>query len=457
MISPEFWGSVGAHPDIYKILTDPSECWVYGSDNSKQHHLPEGVIFPKTEAAVQHIVQCCYAHQVPITCRGRGTGTPGGAVPLAGGIVLCFEWMNQILEYNPADRLMVVQPGVLNETVQKKAAPEGLLWGPDPSSQAYCTVGGNLAYNSAGPRAVYYGTTRENTLGLHVIDGCGRLLKTGFRTTKSVVGYDLTRLFIGSEGTLGIVSEATLQLKPAPSSIQTLQLCYDSTESAVDGVIAALLCSPLAVEFIDHAAIQLIQKHHPDFLLPQGSKAILLLEFASENHSLDALMQRLQGKTNNAHRLGFVWAKAPEERERLWKIRKMLSPTLRLVAPNKINEDVVVPVSKLAEFILYTESLSQHYQLPIVNFGHAGNGNLHVNILFNAEKTEESQKAHVCLSKIFEKVLFLGGTISGEHGIGSAKRPFVEQALSSEALEAMKSIKAIFDPKNILNPGKIWP
>ena len=456
MISGSFWKTLSAHPEIVLILKDPSDCWAYGFDNSKQHSLPEGVVFPTSTQSVQHIVKTCIQHQIPITARGRGTGTAGGAIPIQGGIVMCFEWMNKILEYNPQDRLMVVQPGVLNGDVQKQAATHQLLWGPDPSSQDYCTIGGNLAYNSAGPRAVYYGTPRENTLGLEVIDGAGRFLKTGFRTSKSVVGYDLTRLFIGSEGTLGIITEATLQLKSKPSCIQAVKLCYTSTTAALEAVNTCLSVSPLAIEFIDHQALCLIQQHHA-FPLPEKTKAILLVEVGGESENTAILLEILRQKTLCPERVGFFKAQTEHERRELWAIRKAISPTLRQVAPNKINEDIVVPVSHLSNFIQYTETLSAHYDVCIINFGHAGNGNLHVNILYNAQNNDESQKAQDCLEKIFHKVIELGGTLSGEHGIGLLKKPFFNAAIPAPTLDAMKDIKKIFDPHNLLNPSKIWP
>ncbi len=447
MIPPAFWERVAHCSGIERYFTEPHACWTYGTDNSKQHRLPEGVVFPKTKGAVQTLVHLCQEFQIPLTARGRGTGTPGGAVPLAGGIILSFEAMDAILHFDPANKTMHVQAGVLNGSVQTLAATHGLFWAPDPSSQAYCTVGGNLAYNSAGPRALKYGTPRENTLGLLAIDGRGRLLRTGTNTTKGAVGYDLTRLFIGSEGTLGLIVEATLKLLPLPHSILTLQLSYDSVETATAAVVSLMQepAIPLALEFIDHKTLQLLQKN-TDITLASGTQALLLLELegslATPNIPLEGL-------------LGTLKAQTPEERNHCWAIRKAISPLLRDLASHKMNEDVVVPITQIPTLVHFCQTLSQQKDLPILSFGHAGNGNLHVNVLYQGSDAAESKRAQACLEALFDQVLSLGGTLSGEHGIGFLKKPWVPQALQSNALEAMREIKDLFDPQGLLNPGKI--
>lgn len=431
---------------VHRIFTDPADCWAYGGDNSKAHHLPDAVIFPTHAHAVQQIVKACALMGIPITARGRGTGTPGGAVPIYGGVVLCFEYMNHIISTYPADRIMIVEPGILNGDVQKAAKKHGLFWAPDPSSQDYCTVGGNLAHNSAGPRALKYGTPRENTLGLTFVDGQGRLIKTGVQTSKGVVGYDLTRLLIGSEGTLGIIVEATLKLLPLPPPTVLLQVFYRSVEQAGEAIIQLLQghTTPTALELLDLGSLNLIRQYHTGDI-PSEAGALLLIE-------AETMSETIKGQ-------GFIQAQqatTEAEKAALWSIRKALSPTLQQVAPNKINEDVVVPVSQIPIFVRFVEKLSQEHQLPIISFGHAGNGNLHVNILYDATNASELQRAHLCLEVIFNKVLSLRGTLSGEHGIGLLKKPFIDRELSPDTLDLMKSLKKTFDPQGILNPGKIF-
>jgi D-lactate dehydrogenase (quinone) len=443
---------------IHRFLTDPADCWAYGVDNSKEHHLPDAVLFPTSAEAVQNIVQACATYQVPLTARGRGTGTPGGAVPIFGGVVLCFEYMNRIVKTYASDRVVIVEPGLLNGDLQKAVRQEGLFWAPDPSSQDYCTVGGNLAHNSAGPHALKYGTPRENTLGLVFVDGQGRLIKTGVQTSKGVVGYDLTRLLIGSEGTLGIIVEATLKLLPLPEKTITLQVFYRSIEDASMAIIRVLQSNimPAALEMMDSGSLALIRQHQ-SLAMPQEACAMLLIELegtsAGAQEAAEYLTPLLSGEGfSQLHK-----AETAAEKSALWAVRKALSPTLRQIAPNKINEDIVIPISEIPTFVHFVETLSHKHQLSIISFGHAGNGNLHVNILYDAENLSESKRATICLEAIFDKVLALRGTLSGEHGIGLLKKAFIGRELSQNTLDLMKSLKHTFDPHGILNPGKIFP
>lgn len=457
MIADSFFKALEGAEGIHRILRDPADCWAYGVDNSKQHHLPDAVIFPASAAAVQAIVQACIEHQIPITARGRGTGTPGGAVPIQGGVVLCFEYMNRILQTYPGDRVMVVEPGLLNGTLQQKAKELGLFWAPDPSSQTYCTIGGNLAYNSAGPHALKYGTPRENTLGLVFVDGQGRLIKTGVQTSKGVVGYDLTRLLIGSEGTLGIIVEATLKLLPLPEKTLTLRIFYQSVVTASQAIMRVLQSAilPAALEMMDTKSLNLIREHSA-LDIPASAGAMLIIELEGTSQGVQEAALYLNPLLSGAGFIDSLTAKTEDERASIWAIRKALSPILRHLAPHKINEDVVVPVSEIATLVAFVEHLSTQYQLPIVCFGHAGNGNLHVNILYDADNAQEAAHAEICLNALFEKVLALRGTLSGEHGVGLSKKPFIHREISADALDLMRALKTTFDPHGLLNPGKIF-
>ncbi len=441
-----------------QLLTDTAERWAYGYDNSRQQALPQAVCLAHTHEQVLDLVRVCLQHRLPLVPRGRGTGTTGAVVPAAGGIVLSLEQMTGTLEIDAQNRLAVVSPGVSNEELQRAAARHGFFWPPDPTSAAVCTIGGNLAYNSAGPRAVKYGTPRENTLALRAVTGAGETLRTGTRTTKGVVGYDLTRLLIGSEGTLAIITEATLKLTPLAAAKRTLQASYRSIEAAAEAVSAlmAQALTPSTLEFMDGQAIDTV-RDYADLGLPDSARALLMIEVDGSADSIEADARRVAEVAHNDGCLGVELANDAAEIERLWRARKALSPALRNIAPKKINEDVAVPVSRLPELITGLETLSRRHAIPIVNFGHAGNGNIHVNLLLDPDDPAQAAAAESCLSEVFSLVLELEGTLSGEHGVGRVKRDFVARELSPVALRLMQGIKQQFDPHNILNPGVGFP
>ena len=440
------------------LLTSDVDLTAYSYDNSQQLCKPLAVVFPSTTEQVQQLVTYCYQHKVPVVARGKGTGTAGAAVPVSNGIVISFERMNQLLELDPDNRIARVQPGITNEALQLAANEHGFFWPPDPTSAAVCTVGGNLACNSAGPRAVKHGTPRENVLGLTAVTGTGELIQTGVRTSKGVVGYDLTRLIIGSEGTLALVTEATLKLTPLAEQKHTLKVSYSSIESATKAVSAIMAqpVTPCALEFMDAAAIKMVSDFaNPD--IPQGTRALLMIEVDGSKDAIDSDVEKIALVANNAGCLEVEKASTKEAVNKLWKTRKALSPALRNIAPKKINEDVVVPVSRIPELIQGLEDLSSKYEIPIVNFGHAGNGNIHVNLLINPEDPQQLSGAEKCLSEVFELVLKLQGTLSGEHGVGLVKRSFVSLEIDAGTLQLMRDIKSQFDPGKILNPGKTIP
>ncbi len=438
------------------LFTKVSECWNYGYDNSRQHALPDAVVIASSHQDICALAALCHHHHIPLTVRGRGTGTTGAVIPEQGGIVLSMEKMNKIIEIDTANRFLRAETGVTNQQVQIAAQQQGFFWPPDPTSSAFCSIGGNLAYNSAGPRAVKYGTPRENTLGLRCVTAQGNSLQTGTCTTKGVVGYDLTRLLIGSEGTLAIITEATLKLTPLPECKRTLQVMYKHIEGATQAVsdIMAQAIIPCALEFIDKQAIDMI-RDYAQTPLHKDAQAMLMIEVDGSQHAIDAAVQTLVNIAQNASCLELHTAETEQQVQQLWKIRKALSPALRKIAPKKINEDVVVPVSHIPTLIQKLALLAEKYHIRIVNFGHAGNGNIHVNLLINPDDPDQLQRAEACLDEVFTTVLSLRGSLSGEHGIGIEKRPFIERELDPTHLQLMAGIKQQFDPHNILNPGKI--
>jgi D-lactate dehydrogenase len=440
------------------LLTDPADCLPYGYDNSRRQAVPEAVVFATAAEQVQAVLRLCNDHRIPVSARGLGTGTTGATVPERNGIVLAFERMNRILRIDPANRIAVVEPGVVNEQLQQAVAAHGFFWPPDPTSAAVCTIGGNLAYNSAGPRAVKYGTPRENTLGLSAVTGAGERLRCGVLTTKGVVGYDLTRLIIGSEGTLALITEATLKLTPLAEAKRTLRATYRDIHSAADAVAAIMAqpITPCALEFMDAAAIDMVRRFS-DLGVPAETGALLMIEVDGPADCVAAAAEAVSTAARNHGLLDLSIAADRDEIAALWRTRKALSPALRHVAPKKINEDVVVPVSRMAEFIDGLEQLSRDFAIRIVNFGHAGNGNIHVNLLVNPDDRDEMARAERCLSAVFDLVVALGGTLSGEHGVGLEKRDFVDREIDPVALRLMRDIKRQFDPNGILNPGKGLP
>ncbi|MES2885689.1 MAG: FAD-linked oxidase C-terminal domain-containing protein [Pseudomonadota bacterium] len=419
---------------------------------------PQAVVFALCHDDVVAVVRLCGQHSIPLTVRGRGTNTTGAAVPLAGGIVLSLERMSRILRISAGDRLLVCEAGTLNSDVQAAAAEFGLFWAPDPTSAGFSTIGGNLACGAGGPKAVKYGTARDAVLGLKAVDGKGSTLTTGASTTKSVVGYDLTRLLIGSEGTLAIITEATLKLLPKPTHRQLIRAAYSSVHAAADAV-ARLMCqphTPCALEFMDGQAVRLAESYRPTGI-PASTGALLLIEADGDSQSLPSALAAIKVAASGDGLIEFRSAQSISEVETLWACRKALSPSLRQLAPKKVNEDVAVPVTRLTELIDGVQDISAQHGLLIVCFGHAGNGNIHVNILANPDEPTQAARIEPCLRAVFSLVLSLQGTISGEHGVGIDKRDYVALEIDAETLAAMHAIKAVFDPLGILNPGKTLP
>lgn len=437
--------------------TDLPTRQAHGDDNSRRHALPDAVAMPRDRQQVAAVVRACRKHRIPVVARGAGTGTTGAAVPTAGGVVLSFAAMNRILEIRAEDRYAVVEPGVLNGDLQRALAGHGLFWPPDPASADTCTIGGNLACNAGGPQAVKYGATRDNVLALTAVTGSGELIHCGSRTTKDATGYDLTHLLVGSEGTLALIVEATLKLAPRPRHRASLRALYADVGSAAAAVARVMSqpVTPAMLEFMDRACIRLAREVGGADIGDAG--ALLMVEVDGDQailpHSLSAVGAALRGE-------GLLSLEAaPDEasRDALWAARRALSPALRTLAPGKINEDVVVPVSAIPLLVAGVEALAREFDLPIVAFGHAGNGNLHVNIMYDPADPAQDARAKAALPRVFALTLALGGTLSGEHGIGLAKRDFMADAFDPATLAAMRAIKAALDPDGILNPGKVLP
>ncbi len=442
-----------------RVFDDADTRALYASDETPRRIEPDAVLFPASHDDVAALARIACEHRISLTPRGAGSGNVGGALPAPGSVVVSFECMRRVIEFDPDNRLIVVEPGVVTEEIDRIARSVGLFYPPDPGSSPYCRIGGNLAMNAAGPRAVKYGVTRDFVLGLRAVTGTGEEIRTGCRTTKGVTGYDLTRLLVGSEGTLALITEATLKLLPAPEAVATLRVCFASTRTALDAVrrIMHQPVMPCALEFMDHRAIEAIRPTGAADDLPPGTRALLMVEADGATEDLPrqiaALEKALVGDGLLDMRSGFT----RDDITLLWTARKSLSQAVKRIAPLKINEDVVVPVSQLADFVDFIDQTAHTHRLAVVSFGHAGNGNLHVNLMVHPEDRDEMARAHVALDAIMQRVLELGGTLSGEHGIGTEKRRFVPMEIDSGTLALMHGVRQQFDPHHLLNPGKLFP
>ena len=438
------------------LATDERTRRDFAHNNSRHAQVPEAVVFPTTHEQVEALVQACRTQRVPLTARGGGTSSTGASVPADGGVVACFARMNRILRIAPDDRLAVVEPGVTNEALQQALAPHGFFWAPDPGSAPWCCIGGNLACNAGGPRALKYGATRDNVLGLRAVAGTGAGFRAGTHTTKDSTGYDLARLLVGSEGTLALITEATLKLTAKPSALRSLRATYRDTATAAQAVarIMAQPVVPTALEFMDALALKLARDYAPEAGVPEAG-ALLLIEVDGAAETVGFAQEAVARAARGDGLLALDVAADAHANDALWAARKALSLAQRAATDHKINEDVVVPVSRLPELVKSVQALAAKHAVPLVCFGHAGNGNLHVNFL--PRDVDEIERAYAALPELFHRVIALEGTLSGEHGIGIVKRDYLPLALGEPTIALMRAVKTAFDPDGILNPGKLLP
>lgn len=441
-----------------RLATSREERVCYSFDATGQERLPDAVAFPETAEEVRRTVLLANDLRFPVVPRGAGSGFSGGSVPVRGGLVLSTERMDRILSIDEENLVAVVEPGVVTGTLKEEAARRGLFYPPDPASYRFCTIGGNIAECAGGMCAVKYGVTRDYVLGLEAVLGTGERVRTGVATMKGVVGYDLTRMLVGSEGTLGIVTKATLRLIPLPEATETLLAFFRSNvegSKAVAGMIGGRIL-PCALELMDRTAIDCVRAL-VDLPMPEDTGCALLIEVDGPRSSVADEAARVEEACRRFGAVEVRRAADEEGRERLWTLRRSISPALRKVNPVKINEDIVVPRSRLPDMMDFLSDLGSRKRLRIVNFGHAGDGNVHVNLMISGTDGEERRRADEAVSEIFRRTVELGGTISGEHGIGISKAPYLAMEVGPLGVSVMKRLKACFDPNGILNPGKIFP
>jgi glycolate oxidase subunit GlcD len=439
------------------LATDWAERLAYGGDASGGRHPPQAVVRAVDTAQVSRVMAVCTAHRVPVVPRGAGSGITGGAIPVAGGIVLDLAGMNRILRIDAADQVAVVEPGVVTAELQAAAEARGLFYPPDPASVSFCTVGGNVAENAGGLRAVKYGVTRDYVLGVKAVLPDGRVFTTGAPTIKGVVGYDLTRLLVGSEGTLAVLTEITLRLLPLPEARATVCGFFSSLEQAAEGVQAILASGirPVACEFMDGLSLRAAERQAHLGLPP--AEAMILVEVDGPPEVVSRQAEELAGIMRRCGAEPVRRARDQAEAQALWQARRAVGPAVYQQAPGKLNEDIVVPLGKLAEMVRRIHQIGARRGLDIPTFGHAGDGNLHVNVMHDPSDPASLEAALQAVSDIFAHTLALGGTLSGEHGVGTTKLGYVGAELDPVALELMRQIKRIFDPAGILNPHKAIP
>lgn len=426
-------------------------------DATQEHHLPDIVVYAENTDQVKGAVECANRHTVPILPRGAGSGFTGGTLPVQGGIVLVLTRMNRILSIDADNLTAVVQPGVITADLQRAVEKQGLFYPPDPASKEFSTLGGNIAECAGGPRCVKYGVTKDYVLGLEAVTPQGHIIRTGGHTLKNVVGYDLTKLIVGSEGTLAIVTEITLKLLPKPEAKKTMLIQFETIEGAARGVadIIRSRIIPTTLEFLDGATINCIRDISP-VPLPEKCSALLIIEVDGDPDLIEKQARQIVDVTRPLGIVDVRIANSHEESEEIWQVRRNVSPSLRKVNPDKFNEDIVVPRSKVPDMIRALESLAQEFDVPIVNFGHAGDGNIHVNVMVDLAEEGMDEKVELVMERIFEAAVSLNGSLSGEHGIGTSKSKYLSKELDQETITYMQMVKQAFDPKNILNPGKIF-
>ncbi|MEH7107875.1 glycolate oxidase subunit GlcD [Bacillus sp. JJ1764] len=431
---------------------------VYSYDSTPDmQSMPDAIISPRNTREISEVVKVCNEHKIPIVPRGSGTNLCGGTCPVEGGIVLIFKHMNQILELDEENLTITVQPGVLTLDIINAVEAKGLFYPPDPGSMKISTIGGNINENSGGLRGLKYGVTRDYVIGLEVVMPNGDIVRTGGKLAKDVAGYDLTRLMVGSEGTLGILTEATLKLVPLPESKKTLLALYHDLEAAARTVskIIANKIIPATLEFLDQSTLKVVEDY-AKIGLPVNAQAVLLIEQDGPPEVAHRDIEKITEICKQEGAFSVQIAKTAEEATALTTARRWALSALARLKPTTILEDATVPRSEIANMVRAIGEIAEKYNVHICTFGHAGDGNLHPTCPTDARNHEEIERVHKAFAEIFEKAVELGGTITGEHGVGIAKAPYLELKLGKEGIAVMKAIKQALDPNNIMNPGKMF-
>ncbi|BCJ87712.1 glycolate oxidase subunit GlcD [Effusibacillus dendaii] len=441
-----------------RVLDSLDERYSYSFDASFGTFLPDVAVFPVTTEEVVNVIKLANREKIPVTPRGGGTSLSGGPLPVAGGIALVMTRMNRLLEIDRDNLVAIVEPGVITAELQRRAEAEGLFYPPDPSSSNVSTIGGNLAENSGGPHGLKYGVTKHYVIGLEVVTPQGEIIRTGGMTVKNVTGYDLTPLIVGSEGTLGVITKAILRLIPKPRARKALMAVFNDlidSGRAISGVLTNGIL-PAKMEILDNPSIRAVENYQP-IGLPVEADAIILIEVDGHPAAVEDEINRAAEICRRYRAKEVRVAENERQREELWRARKLVSPAITQVKPTKISEDATVPRAKIPEMFERLRQIRDKYNIHLVVFGHAGDGNLHPNIIADIRDKDEMRRVEEAVGEIFKAAVELGGTLSGEHGIGTMKAPYMEMELGPVGLDMMRRIKQAWDPDNILNPYKIFP
>jgi len=441
------------------VYSDKAHLIAYSYDATRTRFEPEAVVFPRDENDVSAILKYCNEHKIVITPRGAGSGFTGGALPTNGGITLGMEkHMNKILEIDIENMVAVVQPGVINMDLQKAVEEVGLFYPPDPASEAYSTLGGNVSENAGGMRAAKYGITKDYVMALRVVRANGDIIRAGKKTIKDVAGYNIAGIIIASEGTLGVITEITLKLIPKPKFTKAYMGMFPDVDSAMNAVFKSLSsgANPVAMEFLDSLVVQAV-KEKLGIALPEEAGALLIGDIdGNVEEEVAFQLKTLEKSFKENGGIGFVVAQNGPERDKLWYARRNASPSITIYGNKKLNEDISVPRSMLPEALKRIYAIGDKYGFKVPCFGHSGDGNIHVNVMVkDGSDEEELARGHHAIEEIFQLVVDMGGTLSGEHGIGTSKAPYMEIAFNDLEINLFKDLKKAFDPNNILNPGKM--
>ena len=440
------------------IKTDKIHLRSYSYDATKEHYYPDAVVFPENEKEISEILKYCNENKISIIPRGAGSGFTGGALPVNGGIVLAVEkYMNKILEIDEKDMVAVVQPGVVNAHLQKEVEKKGLFYPPDPASMDYSTIGGNVSENAGGMRAAKYGITKDYVMSLRAVLPNGDIIRAGKRTIKDVAGYNVAGILIASEGTLAVITEITLKLIPKPKLKKTYMGIFENVEDAMNAVYKSLASGamPVAMEFMDALVVKALREKL-GVNLPDWAGALLIGDVdGNVEEEIDYQLSILEKSFLENGAKEFVATADEEKSKEIWYARRNASQSITIYGSKKINEDISVPRSKLPEALTKITEIGKKYGLVVPCFGHAGDGNIHVNVMVDGSNEDEVKKGYEAVKEIFKAVVDMGGTLSGEHGIGLSKAPFMKIAFSEEEINLFKRIKNAFDPNGILNPGKM--
>lgn len=447
---------IGRRIGTDKIHTTPEILTCYAFDATNLRSLPSAVVFPRGTEDVRTVVSICHEAGVLVIPRGAGTGLVGGTVPLEGGLVISTEKLNRIISIDGPERFAVVQSGVINAALQKEASKLGLMFPPDPSSLEVATLGGNVAQDAGGPRALKYGVTRHYVVGIEFVTWDGSVVEAGRPVRNARKWNPVETLLTGSEGTLGVITRIRLRLVDSPQALSTALAFFPTTPGAAAAVSLILDGGvlPAAIELIDAETMNCIRQF-VDVSIPDGAGCSLLIETDGREAEAAETMAAVETVLTKTDAIGFKVAASEAEREDLWKMRRSISPSLARIAPNKVNEDVCVPRSRLPRLVEILGQLAGKYGLKVPTFGHAGDGNLHVNVMLDRDKRDQVMRADALVGELFAETLRLGGTISGEHGIGITKLPFLSDQIGPDGLVVQNRIKQAFDPQSLMNPGKV--